>query len=268
MASHSSARPAYPTDGLDSASKRWTLEHNRRGRCPKHALLWTREEHLPWWPETVRDRLFDRPLAPDVPSWTVGVPSGAVAPTSPEETQLREIMEQLQCAQPCSWLDGRPWVFCDLDGVLADFEAGVSALGFDAKQSMSCAHADRYMWAAINKCPHFYEHLPPTSDMAELWSALQPYSPVVLTGAPAAGFERHAADKRAWCKRHLGEHVPVIVCRSKDKPKYCLGQACVLIDDFEKNTVAWRDAGGTAKQWIPEHKLDVLAWLHAGAFLG
>lgn len=44
-------------------------------------------------------------------------------------------------------------------------------------------------------------------------------------------------------RRHLGPHVPVIVCLARDKGKYG-GANAVLVDDMEKNAPGWRSAGG------------------------
>ena len=55
-----------------------------------------------------------------------------------------------------------------------------------------------------------------------------------------------AENKRAWVVRHLGDHVDVRCCRSKEK---CLhaSPGDVLIDDWEKYKSLWVGAGGV---WI------------------
>lgn len=39
-----------------------------------------------------------------------------------------------------------------------------------------------------------------------------------------------SSGQRNWCKRELGEHVPVITCMSRDKHIYCR-PGNILIDD-------------------------------------
>ena len=53
-----------------------------------------------------------------------------------------------------------------------------------------------------------------------------------------------APQKQRWVSRHLGPHVPVIVCLARDKGKYG-GADTVLVDDMEKNAHGWQSAGGT-----------------------
>lgn len=90
-------------------------------------------------------------------------------------------------------------VYCDLDGVLVDFEAGVRKLlqgrGPDDVKSSS-------MWAAISRADRFYYNLPWTKDGKDLWNAIRHLRPHILTGVPMLKQSRE--DKAQWCKRELG----------------------------------------------------------------
>jgi hypothetical protein len=91
-------------------------------------------------------------------------------------------------------------LYCDLDGVLVDFDAGVRKL-FRGK-GPDDIRPSSMMWAAITKVDRFYYHLPWTSDGKMLWNSIRHLSPNILTGVPM--FKQSRQDKAGWCKRELG----------------------------------------------------------------
>mmetsp|Transcript_10317 Transcript_10317/g.15352 ORF Transcript_10317/g.15352 Transcript_10317/m.15352 type:complete len:262 (+) Transcript_10317:243-1028(+) len=92
-------------------------------------------------------------------------------------------------------------IFCDLDGVLVDFEAGVKKIcngkGPDDIPNQS------YMWGAIARTPLFYQNLPWTKDGKQLWNAIKHTMPDILTGVPRSKNSR--LEKAIWCQRELIE---------------------------------------------------------------
>jgi inhibitor of KinA sporulation pathway (predicted exonuclease) len=213
-------------------------------------------------------------------------------------------------------------LFCDLDGVLADFDGGILKLTGRAVHDLPVSQ----MWKAVSRCntPRgFFGSLDWMSDGRELWDAIKHCNPKILTGCPrlvfsfvcvwvggggvphSAPFNRpflscHCIDqkgveiigcsdalpsfvsddphppththstrahvrssdtaksarqKRSWCARHLGEHVAVITCMSREKCDYVVttgGQddqlwqspVSILIDDRERARRPWEAAGG------------------------
>jgi hypothetical protein len=156
--------------------------------------------------------------------------------------------------------DGEYTLFCDLDGVLVDFEQGVQDLfGKTPDQVPS-----RVLWPAIHKNSEFYSSLQWMSDGKKLWDALRTTKPYILTGCSAASA---SSQKFEWCKRELGcetNHVDmaapkkrhervsgkkkqgmvnVITCWSKNK--HCeSAPGHVLIDDRVSLREDWERAGG------------------------
>jgi len=90
-------------------------------------------------------------------------------------------------------------IYCDLDGVLVDFEAGVQAIC-----SASTRQLDKLtMWSKIAKSrTAFFRELPWTADGPQLWDAIQHLKPTILTGVPDLRGSRR--DKYYWCREHLG----------------------------------------------------------------
>eukprot|EP01012_Entosiphon_sulcatum_P031287 TRINITY_DN3924_c0_g1_i2.p1 TRINITY_DN3924_c0_g1~~TRINITY_DN3924_c0_g1_i2.p1 ORF type:complete len:1006 (-),score=130.86 TRINITY_DN3924_c0_g1_i2:8-3025(-) len=139
-------------------------------------------------------------------------------------------------------------LFCDLDGVLADFVAKVVEL-FGPEGEQMIKGKPREFWAKVGKIDGggksgFYDQLPWMPDGKKLWaeiSSLEP-APVILTGLPRADWA--APQKKKWCARELGP-VTVVTCMAKDKPRYCEGPSSILIDDNADTGVAWTAAGGT-----------------------
>jgi hypothetical protein len=134
-------------------------------------------------------------------------------------------------------------LFLDLDGVLADFDAGV----FRATGSTPAELGDRRMWPVLARTPGFYDQLPWMADGRDLWQFSQPFHPVILTGLPIGRWAE--PQKRSWCARELGADVTVICCPSRDKAKHAAallapGETMVLVDDRLKLQTPWEDAGG------------------------
>jgi hypothetical protein len=89
-------------------------------------------------------------------------------------------------------------VYCDLDGVLADFEKGVvNLLGTRPSNIVKGT-----MWKNIARSNAFYENLDWTRDGQELWNAIQHLQPDILTGVPYPKSSR--IQKFNWCKQKLG----------------------------------------------------------------
>ncbi|KAK1741227.1 hypothetical protein QTG54_007705 [Skeletonema marinoi] len=91
-------------------------------------------------------------------------------------------------------------IFCDLDGVLVDFDSGVKSL-FNGRSPDQLPVGT--MWGRISSTPDFYANLPWTSDGQTLWNELVqlPSPPDILTGVPRNHQSR--AEKFAWCQREL-----------------------------------------------------------------
>lgn len=167
-------------------------------------------------------------------------------------------------------------VFCDLDGVLVDFEHGIKQL-FPPDTEFLPQLADlekSAMWKSVRQADAFFEHLPWTKEGRDLWQAIQHLQPDILTGVPIHPSSRQ--EKYRWCLRELGslstmtihhvdkacpwthghrtvrgvsphqdsEHVcRVITCWSSNK-HYESGPGHVLIDDRESLREAWERKGG------------------------
>lgn len=89
-------------------------------------------------------------------------------------------------------------VYCDMDGVLVDFEKGVVRLLNVAPSKL----VKGTMWKTIARAPHFFENLEWTQDGRRLWQSIRHLKPDILTGVPYPKTSR--VEKFNWCKRELG----------------------------------------------------------------
>lgn len=129
-------------------------------------------------------------------------------------------------------------LFLDLDGVLADFDAGVLALTGRAPE----AQKPGAMWGAIARAPEFFARLAFAADGEALWAFCRPFAPTILTGLPLGDWAE--PQKRRWVQAMLGDDVPVIACMACDKHRWS-GAGHVLVDDRDRARGPWLQAGVT-----------------------
>ena len=199
--------------------------HINNGRCPNYALTWNLIENRSHWP--IGHDYF----------------MGNGENINDGTKELREILSQ----RLINGITTRHVIFCDLDGVLADFEQGVKN---KFKKNIDELNPN-LMWGVINKSSSFFETLPWMPKGKELWSRIEQYNPIILTGVPM-GNSKAIEQKIRWCKRELGSNVQVITCASKDKPDYCL-HSSILIDDRTDNLNTWNKKGGKFILYDEDH---------------
>ena len=170
-------------------------------------------------------------------------------------------------------------IFCDMDGVLVDFEGGIvhyinedlrdesmvpenflklykklqeklNELGRDQEVEISDLSKDpekrvqavrKYMYARAQDDFEFWSNLDWTSDGKQLWDHIKGKSPqIIILTTPMRG-EGSRNGKKEWVKKHLGSQYKVIL--EEDKWKYS-GSNKLLIDDFLSNIEPWGQKGG------------------------
>lgn len=187
------------------------LNHIENGRCPDYALYWDTVSNSKHW-ATEHDYFV-----------------GNGHDIDEESLHFREILSRRYQAG----LGDVPIVFCDLDGVLADFEQGI----INVTQKTSKELRPSFMWSMIHSSVDFFENLPWMPKGRDLWTQIRRYNPIILTGVPSSN-KQITEQKMRWCARELGPDVEVITCASKNKSHYCL-RGSILIDDRPDNMKPW-----------------------------
>ena len=106
------------------------------------------------------------------------------------------------------------------------------------------------MWQSIKETGHFYDKLELMPGAKEMFDALYGRYGAkceILTGIPKPkrGIEMAGEDKIAWTHRLLAKDIKVNIVFREEKPQYCHGPGCILIDDLVNNINDWNSMGGT-----------------------
>jgi len=146
-----------------------------------------------------------------------------------------------------------PKVFCDMDGVLADFDRGWEE--FTGKKVIGWVTITDSDWARCKQqWPTFWMDLELMPHALELWNALSPFDPDLLTAVPDS-WKSAGIGKITWAGELLNmNRGQVHAVAREDKRKYAKqrdGTPNVLIDDLDKNVKEWNAAGGFGIQYIP-----------------
>lgn len=159
-------------------------------------------------------------------------------------------------------------IYCDMDGVLVDLITGIldhvqlSVEDDNMRDTVTELIKTQWSWKKPHPNPQYQkglEHLhmllgdnvelwsklPAMADKSELWDYISQYDPNVLSHP---WDDASAAGKEVWLQNNLDPQ-PKLVFLSGDKFKWATtkdGRPNLLIDDFEKYTGPWEQAGGIA----------------------
>lgn len=154
--------------------------------------------------------------------------------------------------------NGKYRVYVDLDGVLADFDAGIFriyGMYSDDLRTHPFVHL-KYDKEDVG----FFRNLPKMPDADILWDHIKKYDPTILT-AHGGQIDSAEDEKREWVKEHYGDVEVITVEKGRDKfgavPDL---ENSILIDDRSKAIDPWVENGGigilhtSASSSIFQHK--------------
>lgn len=134
-------------------------------------------------------------------------------------------------------------LYIDLDGVMADFDKYF----FDQFGVESAKLDDPTLWKWIDGHGNFFRNLPLCDGAIEFFRSVEHLNPFILTACPKTNYTTAAVQKRQWVYEHLSKEVTVMpMLGGKNKVLFMHSPGDVLIDDFEKNCIPWREHGGIA----------------------
>jgi cytidyltransferase-like protein len=131
-------------------------------------------------------------------------------------------------------------IYCDMDGVLVDFEKGYEELtGVDLKGSH--VNGDASFWQPIADAGEsFWTDLNWMSDGMDLWEYIKRYNPKLLS-APSRD-KSSRTGKQKWVEENI-PGTPLLLKSAELKQLYA-SPTSILIDDRKDNVQRWREAGG------------------------
>ena len=131
-------------------------------------------------------------------------------------------------------------IYCDLDGVLADFERGYKELtGIDLQGEFKPEGEE--FWGPISKAGvGFWAGLKWMPDGQQLWDYIKPYKPKLLSAPSKEDSSR--IGKAVWVKHKIPG--TKLILRYASHKKELASPTSILIDDRIKNIEDWESAGG------------------------
>lgn len=131
-------------------------------------------------------------------------------------------------------------IYCDMDGVLVDFEKGYREL----TGTYSKNHPDnKSFWQPISDAgASFWANLDWMPDGEELWRYIKKYKPNILSAPSQDPSSR--VGKEAWVKMNLKNNYNKLYLYSRANKKLFAGENCILIDDMQQTIDEWNAAGG------------------------
>ena len=131
-------------------------------------------------------------------------------------------------------------IYCDMDGVIADFERGYKELtGIDLQGEFQPEGEE--FWNPISKAGvGFWAGLKWMPDGQQLWDYIKPYKPKLLS-APSKD-KSSRIGKHVWVKHKIPG--TKLILRYASQKKELASPTSILIDDRIKNIEDWESAGG------------------------
>ena len=134
-----------------------------------------------------------------------------------------------------------PQIYCDMDGVLADFHKYTMSLIGDDFNNKD--------WPEMPQDK--FLRLTPMPDAHTLWNFIKPYEPIILTAKPKDEYRMPSAsaDKMKWMQQQFGHPQDrVNVVFRNEKQLFAIDRQDkrpnLLIDDHRKNISEFNSAGG------------------------
>ena len=139
--------------------------------------------------------------------------------------------------------DQEPFVvYCDMDGVLCDFELQFKELtnGISAKEYKAKNGVNGFWKIITDQGEKFWSEMPWTPEGKKLWSYIKKYNPILLSAPSNDPSSR--LGKRQWVEKNL-PGVTLKLASRFNKPDYATNDNTVLIDDYYGTIVNWKDKG-------------------------
>ena len=131
-------------------------------------------------------------------------------------------------------------IYCDMDGVLVDFERGYKELtGYYTKNHPDNAN---FLEPIDKEGPSYWANLPWMPDGQELWRYIKKYKPNILSSPSRS--QTSKVGKDAWLKMHLQNSYNKVYFYPRSQKQLFAGENRILIDDLPNTIQEWNDKGG------------------------
>ena len=136
-------------------------------------------------------------------------------------------------------------IYCDMDGVLTNFEARFEHFSGMHPQDYEKKYGLPAFWELIDVKigVRFWVGMDWMPQGKKLWDFIKPYQPDLLTSPSRHNNSR--LGKNLWVKNNLSPKPKTIFAYSADKQRYS-NENSILIDDKKSNIKEWASHGGIA----------------------
>jgi len=133
-------------------------------------------------------------------------------------------------------------IYCDMDGVIADFDKRFTDLSGMSPNQYEEKYGIEQFWNFIDNeiGVRFWVGIPWMQDGKQLWEYIKKYKPTLLS-APSRNNESRLG-KRLWVKKHI-PGVKLVLASRANKQDYAKPNA-ILIDDRPDTIIEWENKGG------------------------
>jgi hypothetical protein len=140
-----------------------------------------------------------------------------------------------------------PRIYCDMDGVLADFAKGVEKIiGKSIDQWSYGSKSEK--WDTIKSTPKFWHTLPWMNGGKELWNFISKHDTHILSAYVEESFDPNCIPgKSHWARTNLRlspGNINLVKRVEKQNYTKVVGIPAILIDDYKKNTDQFKARGG------------------------
>jgi hypothetical protein len=161
-------------------------------------------------------------------------------PTLESKYKLKQVMKEEETPQQYE-------IYCDMDGVLVDFDKGYKNLTGQETHHVDLQGKDEF-WGTFRQSledkkmqeKDYWANLEWMPDGKELWDHIQSMKPTLLS-APSRDPQSRWG-KRIWVKKNI-PGTPLILAAASAKKNYA-NKNSILIDDRISNINEWNAAGG------------------------
>jgi hypothetical protein len=150
-------------------------------------------------------------------------------------------------------------LFCDLDGVLADFNDGVYRIFKKNPAELK----PPVMWSRLATYNGFYSSLQLMPNAQQFWDTIKGQNPIIITGCPSGTWAQ--PQKREWVEQKLGSNIEVITTKNQmQKAQHIIHERdgkkviSILFDDREKARQKWEENGGIFILYDDNNMIDAL----------
>ena len=131
-------------------------------------------------------------------------------------------------------------IYCDMDGVIADFDQGYLEL---TGQKASFDTDPKEFWKPLEEAgAAFWANLPWMPDGPQLWRYIKRYKPNILSAPSQDPASR--VGKEAWCKMHINNQYRKLLLYPRNQKQTFAEPGRVLIDDMKQTINEWNAKGG------------------------